>query len=450
MGAWADDGATSAPAIEALTATLSDELSTSARARLIDVVLTSVEDAVVLARAVQTEAGFEPQVVYANPAFTTLTGYTVAEAIGAPPTLWAPTPHNVDARAVFADGLRRAQTVRSDVVILTKSGDRRWAEVSMAPLLEENGTWYGIATLHDVTDRAELALQLAERGQELAEAQAVAHVGSWSWDVQGDVVAWSEELFRIYGLDPASFGASFEAYLGHVHPDDRALAGGNVRRSLETHEPFEAEYRIVRADGEVRWLHSRGQVLLDDDGAVRRLVGTCQDVTDRKLLEDDLRHRALHDALTGLPNRSLLEDRLEHAASRAHRHGQLTVVLFIDLDHFKQVNDRLGHDAGDRVLVSIARCLRAALRPGDTVARLGGDEFVAVCEEVRDERHARRLAQRVLEGVAAAGQEHDLGLSASVGVALSRSSPAETLIRDADVAMYRAKRAGAGRVELYR
>ncbi|MBV9043316.1 MAG: diguanylate cyclase [Acidimicrobiia bacterium] len=290
----------------------------------------------------------------------------------------------------------------------------------------------------DVTER----YRLADR---LLEAQAVAHLGSWEWDVGTDRVTWSDELYRLFGLKPREFAATYEAYLDRVHPDDRLLAQDNVERTVETEQPFAADYRIVRPNGEVRWLRSHGRIARSSDGG-QRLIGTCQDITKQKELEHALSHQALHDHLTGLPNRLLLADRLALALSRAARHHADVGVLFVDLDGFKAVNDRLGHKGGDAVLRTIAERLAAAVRPSDTVARYGGDEFVAVCEEVSD-GDALQLAQRI---AAAADMPVDVDgdhvqLTASVGVALGgTASDPDLLIRDADAAMYRAKATGGG------
>jgi diguanylate cyclase (GGDEF)-like protein len=166
--------------------------------------------------------------------------------------------------------------------------------------------------------------------------------------------------------------------------------------------------------------------------------------------ETQLSHQALHDPLTGLANRTLLRDRLEQALARSQREEEhATGVLFVDLDNFKQVNDAYGHAAGDAVLVELGRRLRGAVRPADTVARLGGDEFVVVCEEV-DAEHVltlgRRLIAAITEPLEIAGIEYEL--TASIGIALGRTDP-DTLLGDADAAVYQAKAAGRGRVELF-
>jgi diguanylate cyclase (GGDEF)-like protein/PAS domain S-box-containing protein len=294
----------------------------------------------------------------------------------------------------------------------------------------------------DITER----YRLADR---LLEAQAVAHLGSWEWDVGTDRVTWSDELYRLFGLEPGEFAATYDAYLDHVHPEDRPLAQANVARTVETQQPFAADYRIVRPNGEVRWLRSHGRIA-GDEGS-QRLIGTCQDITEQKQLEHALSHQALHDHLTGLPNRLLLADRLELALSRAARHDGAVGVLFVDLDGFKTVNDRFGHEGGDAVLRTVAQRLAGAVRPSDTVARYGGDEFVAVCEEVTS-ADAVHLAHRIS---AAANTPVDLDdgsqvqITASVGVAMGGTAgDTDLLIRDADAAMYRAKAAGVGGVEV--
>ena len=163
-----------------------------------------------------------------------------------------------------------------------------------------------------------------------------------------------------------------------------------------------------------------------------------------------MRHEAVHDPLTGLANRTLLRDRLELALARSQRDEErATGVLFVDLDNFKQVNDAYGHAAGDTVLVELGRRLRAAVRPADTVARLGGDEFVVVCEEVEAEDVlllGRRLLAAISAPLSVAGIEYEL--TASIGIALGRTDP-DTLLGDADAAVYQAKAAGRGRVELF-
>ena len=188
----------------------------------------------------------------------------------------------------------------------------------------------------------------------------------------------------------------------------------------------------------------------DEMSFLRAIANTLATALARLRSEDRMRHEALHDPLTGLANRTLLRDRLEHALARSERvEERATGVLFIDLDNFKRINDGYGHAAGDAVLVELGERLLAAVRPADTVARLGGDEFVVVCEEV-DEAVALALAHRLEEAIrrplTVEGAEYPL--TASIGVALGRADP-DTLLGDADAAVYQAKAAGGNRVELF-
>ena len=251
----------------------------------------------------------------------------------------------------------------------------------------------------------------------------------------------------------------FGGYLALVHPDDRPVLEGLIERIIATRqfEPF--EHRITRTDGQVRHVLVRGEVLVDGRGDVARMVGTSVDITDRKLAENAIRdsqealaHQALHDALTGLPNRTLLHDRLEHALQRARRDGSQTALLFLDVDRFKLVNDSLGHAAGDELLMQIARRLDEALRPADTVARFGGDELAVLCEDIQREQDGIEMAERIMSSMSRpfvlSGRE--VFVTLSVGVAVSGpTDQAEGLLRDADVAMYRAKERGRGRYELF-
>jgi diguanylate cyclase (GGDEF)-like protein len=177
-----------------------------------------------------------------------------------------------------------------------------------------------------------------------------------------------------------------------------------------------------------------------------------RDISERKSAELELAHRALHDGLTGLPNRTLFLDRLGQALRHSRRREHGLAVLFLDLDRFKVVNDSLGHNAGDRLLVDVAMRLSSALRPSDTLARFGGDELVLLCEDIAGEADARTIADRLLQTFAEpfAVQDGEAFLQASIGIALSRDGfeTPEDLIRDADAAMYRAKDAGSG-VELF-
>ncbi|MDT7713735.1 MAG: hypothetical protein QOG46_2638, partial [Pseudonocardiales bacterium] len=188
--------------------------------------------------------------------------------------------------------------------------------------------------------------------------------------------------------------------------------------------------------------------------ALAHNVGTARTPrTSEAVAQGGLAHRVLHDPLTDLPNRTLFLDRLELALARLHRHRCSIAVLFIDLDNFKVVNDSLGHNAGDRLLVELAARLRDAMRPSDTIARFGGDEFVVLCEDITEARDAVYVGERI---VAAASEPFQLDaremfVTASVGVALAIDGDAtpETLLRDADAAMYRAKEQGRGRVEVF-
>ncbi|HMJ00487.1 MAG TPA: EAL domain-containing protein [Gaiellaceae bacterium] len=233
-----------------------------------------------------------------------------------------------------------------------------------------------------------------------------------------------------------------------VHVDDRV----SLLAASEHGEPHQIVFRLLDRFGE--WRHLEANVTnLRNDRRVRGVVLNARDVTERIRLEEELTHQAFHDGLTGLANRALFRDRLDQAIARSERSQEVLAVLLVDLDGFKQVNDGLGHDAGDQILQQVADRFAEVIRPGDTLARLGGDEFALLLEGA-NEPGAIAGASRLLDCLSApvdiAG--HQLALDTSIGIALHPGGPGEGegLLRHADLAMYEAKGAGRGHYEVFR
>ncbi|MBA3653646.1 MAG: EAL domain-containing protein [Actinobacteria bacterium] len=337
-------------------------------------------------------------------------------------------------------------------------GSSFWARVVVTPLLKD-GELTGFAKVtQDVTAARDAEAALRQVVVELDAAQRLAHVGSFRVDLaHGEVAYWSDELFRILGLDPSSFHPSFGALLERVHPADRVRVDAAVGAAFHDAVDFEVEARIVREDGEVRVLATSAQIMRDGDGQPRSITGVCQDVTTRKEAEDALVHLAGHDGLTGLPNRTLVLDRLRVALARRGGAPCRTVVFFADIDRFKRLNDQFGHAAGDLILLEIGRRLATAVRPGDTVGRFGGDEFVIVCENL-DEAAIAAMASRLMIMVAnpISVDGEDVSATVSIGVAVSEpdanrpaNETATALLEHADAAMYQAKERGRSRFEIF-
>ncbi len=317
-------------------------------------------------------------------------------------------------------------------------------DIDDAAFVQQVGEVLGVALV-----RGRREQELVRNEQRLIEAQRISHVGSYDFEIATNTNLWSDQLYRIYGREPQSFNATYERFLEMLLPDDREHVMSVHGRSMETLEPFEMEERIVWPDGQVRTLASWGEVVADAEGKPARMVGICWDITDRKRIEEQLIQEALHDRLTGLPNRALLVDRLAQALEVLPRRGGPLGVLFIDVDRFKVINDSLGHEAGDEVLLELARRFRTVMRPGDTVARFGGDEFVVLSEDLAHAGEALAIAERLQHETSRpiALLDGNVVVTVSTGIALSGSAfdQPSTLLRDADAAMYRAKQNGRAR-----
>ena len=245
-----------------------------------------------------------------------------------------------------------------------------------------------------------------------------------------------------------------EGWLQILHPEDLSNFRELLTQALSKQEPFSAELRARRKDGAWRWILKIGRPFSGLDGEFAGYIGASFDITERKEHEEELRMRATQDPLTALPNRRLLEDRLQVALAQASRKNLRVGVILMDLDNFKQVNDRLGHLAGDELLVELAGRLRGLVRGGDTLARLGGDEFVVVIPEICRARHAQKVAKRILEAARDPFRIHGEGVrvTSSLGVALfpDHGGCAEVLLERADQALYQAKEKGRDRVVLFK
>ena len=262
----------------------------------------------------------------------------------------------------------------------------------------------------------------------------------------------------MFELDPNEFGASYEAFLNAVHPDDREFVNNAYTNSVKNHTSYDIEHRLRMPDGREKIVNEHCETLYDQSGTPMRSTGTVQDITERKAAEEKIQQLAFYDSLTRLPNRRLLMDRLQQALASSARLGREGALLFLDLDNFKVLNDTLGHDIGDLLLQQVAERLKSCVREDDTVARLGGDEFVVVLETLSNDAlvaasQTETIGEKIRKTL---NQPYELGTheqrsSVSIGAVLfsDHQTSMEELMKQADIAMYQAKKAGRNTLRFF-
>ncbi len=333
-----------------------------------------------------------------------------------------------------------------------KTRERMWVSENAHVVRAADGSiLYYEGTVEDITGRVQAEAELRERDAVWKLALESSGDGVWDWHIQEGVELYSRRCKEIYGYAEHEILDYPDEFDRRTHPDDMAQMNRDRQAHFDGITPTYAnEHRVHCKDGSWKWILTRGMVIARDaQGRPLRMVGTHTDITQRKEAEALIWRQANFDALTGLPNRRMLRDRMAHDLAICRRDRMQMAVLFIDLDHFKEVNDTLGHDNGDLLLVEAARRIGDCVRGSDTVARMGGDEFTVVLSELHDASRVERIVQNMLSALSEEfrlGQEQAF-VSASIGITLfpADADDIDSLLRNADQALYAAKAAGRNR-----
>ena len=377
-----------------------------------------------------------------NPAWEKLSGYRRGEVIGRKADeigLWADfADREKFVEAIETEGTIgpwEGQFVHADGTTVTCSVKGRLVSLGSQRLF--------IWAVEDVTERkqVEVGLRLA------ASVFDFSHDGIMVTDVDNHVIEINPAFSRITGYERDEVMGRDPIMLGSGHEDESFYA--KIWDSLHKSGGWRGEIWNKRKSGEVYPCLLSIAAIRDDQGVIQRYIGVFSDISQIKEHEAELHKVAHFDPLTGLPNRRLLADRMHQSIARARRNDNSLAVCFVDLDGFKEVNDTLGHEVGDRLLIAVSTHIQEVLRADDTLARLGGDEFVILLNDTGDDKKCFQVLDRVLASIiAAALQTHPaIQVSGSIGVTLfpEDDADADTLLRHADQAMYRAKESGKGR-----
>ena len=311
-------------------------------------------------------------------------------------------------------------------------------------------SYYGkIEELHQLSQNlSERTLDLEAGKTELNRAQTAAKVGSWVFDIPQDLIRMSDECCRIFCLPEGTTGTQ-DSFLARVYRDDRTSMLKAWQDAFDG-KGFDHEHRII-VGSELRWVRQKADIQFCAEGKAIRAEGITQDINERKLSENKIHTLAFFDQLTELPNRTLLLDRLRQMMTSSENTRLYGSLLFLDLDHFKILNDTRGHEIGDKLLIQTAQRLTACLREEDTVARFGGDEFVVLLGNLSASRSeatsaTELVANKILDRLKAPYQlgNIDHHVTASIGATLfnGTSIPIDDLLKQADLTMYKAKAAG--------
>ncbi|MCL6262658.1 EAL domain-containing protein [Craterilacuibacter sp. RT1T] len=408
---------------------------------------------------------WDGQFLLANQALATLYGTTVEQMTGKSDADFNPNAEQV---AFYLENIREImRSGQSRIVMETSTdvtnGQIRHFQSTKTPFTNAHGQACVLVIANDVTELLQ-AREAAEQARQSAEdackrldyALTTIDEGVWDWDLPSGQVRHNHKWCALLGLDDRYLEHELAVYSNAIHPDDRPQVFAALDSCLKEGIPYRAEYRMLHQNGSEIWVIDRGDVVeRDQEGRPLRVVGALLDISQRKQDEEQIRKLVFYDPLTHLANRRRFNERLPQALSRSASSGRHGALLFIDVDHFKTINDTRGHEVGDLLLCQIAQLLCRHSRQQDLVARLGGDEFVVLaenlsCDQTSARHAAQHLGQQLLQAI-----NRDLTLdgmpynnSISIGGTLF-SGNAEShadLLAQADLALYQAKHQGRSRI----
>ena len=385
-----------------------------------------------------------------NPAWEQATGFSRDEALGQSAIslgLYTPEQRAALLQAVGPDG----QVSSFETLMDVRSGEQRTVLQSMRTLdFDDEACW--LFALHDITERKNAEERMREREELLSLTISAASLGLWDWNLQTGLLSGDSTWRAMRGLASHHLAVPPEvSWATAIGPADMEhIASEVARHTAHPATPFDATWRVTHPQNGERWVRNLGKIVnFDASGQPLRMVGVSMDVTAQREQEEHLQRLAHYDALTSLPNRVLLAKKLDSAMADALQNQSLLGVAYLDLDGFKPVNDRFGHEAGDQLLVIAAARMTRVLNTKDCVARLGGDEFVILLPGLADAADCERILHRIMESIAAPYtlQSERVTVTASIGYTLypQDAADADALVRHADQAMYAAKQAGRSR-----
>ncbi len=366
-----------------------------------------------------------------------------------------------DSRDLEGFGMIHRKFTSVPIIILTNEGGENIAEQAMRQgakdylVKREVDSKLLVRSMRYAIERQSYENALLQSEERYALALSGAMDGLWDWDLQSGEIYFSPRWKEMLGFNEHELDHSIESWFKRVDDDDQ----DSLQHVLQAHlsaetSHFEHEHRIQKRDGEYVWVLVRGMAVRDSAGEAYRIAGSMTDISSRKEVEAQLVHDAMHDNLTNLPNRTLLMNRIEQSLKTFWRDNErLFAILYFDLDRFKNINDSLGHAAGDELLVAVSYRLNCFLRPGDTLARLGGDEFAILINDIDGLADVTNVAQRVNQMLNESFKVdgNTIYTSASVGIALSSDKYKwpQDMLRDADLAMYRCKQSTSSDYEIF-
>jgi len=434
--------------LEEEVATRTAELSSAnARLNLQAEALNAAANAIVI-------TDIDGNVVWTNPAFSTLSGYSADEVLGQNPRLLNSGMQHREFFASLWTTIRSGKTWCGEIINRRKDGSLFTDETTITPVSSRlAGISHFVAIKQDVTKRkhAEEALRQAEEKYRAIFEDAV--VGIFQITPEGRPLSINRALAHMHGFDsPEQFLLEVSDVGSQIFVNPGQMS--EMTKDLEQHSVIHGvEIEIYCRDRTKKWVVANMRAGRASNGAIAILEGTIEDITDRKNAEQRVQFLAYYDALTGLPNRTLLRDRIATALAGARRRKEKLAVLFLDLDRFKIINDSLGHSIGDLLLQEVAERLKTWVRGQDTVSRVGGDEFVIVLTGIANETNAERAAEKIVNTISTEFSigGHVLNISCSIGVSIfpRHGTDAEMLIKNADAAMYCAKQNGSKRIQFF-
>ncbi|HIK06782.1 MAG TPA: EAL domain-containing protein [Trichormus sp. M33_DOE_039] len=381
---------------------------------------------------------------FVNQQMAAMLGYTVDEMLGK--TLF--DFMDAEGREIAQRQLERRQQgvhEQHDFKFCRQDGSDLWVIISCAPMFDDQGNYSGaLGMVTNISDRKQAEAAVRESQQRLDGI--LNSLEDVVWSISADTFATlylNPAVVQVYGRAISEFSENSNLWFEVIHPEDQARVRQAIQPLMLTGSQ-DIEYRIIRPDGQIRWLRNRSHVIYDPSGKPIRMEGIATDISERKHMEEKLVRHAFYDHLTGLPNRVLFMDRVEQAITQNQQNPQqLFAVLLLDLDRFKVVNDSLGHGVGDQLLVSFAQRLQNCIRPEDTIARLGGDEFSILLSPINSIDDATRIAESIHQALKSPFNlnGYEVFTTTSIGIVLSKTSytQAADLLRDADTALYCAK-----------